>query len=167
MQRVHLVALFVCVLACSTAGAGVMYTYSGGQDPVGGSGINGMMFQFTRAAFVVPQPWIPPYNQPQVLPSQFTSYSYPHSNFLGIAFFTNSVPGNAEGIVFEEPFTLYFVYFPQGSLANYGTYSQVFFGQGTLTLSPATVPEPSSLMLLASGALGLLGAARGRGKGRS
>ena len=150
---------FACFLAGSIASAGVMYSYSGGQNPgCGGGCIDGMMFQFTVASFLVPHNGLPPFDQPQVPTSQFTSYAYPHANFLGIAFFT--LTGNSDGIAFEEPGTEYFVYFPEGSLANYGTYSQIFFGKGTLVLSPVAVPEPSGLFLLASGGLGLFGAAR-------
>jgi hypothetical protein len=171
MQRlrfVQFVVLVACVLAYGTASARVMYTYSGGQNPGCGAGcIDGMTFQFIAATFLTPfTGYLPPFDQPQVPVSRFTSYTYPHPNYLGITFLTSpedsifTLPPPSDGIAFEEPGTEYFVYFPKGSLANYGVYSQVFFGQGTLTLSPTAIPEPSTLVLLATGGVGLLGAAR-------
>ena len=154
-KRLFVTSLFLLlVFACAMASASITYIYSGGQGQ--GIGLNGLSFQFTVPSLLSPTVGFPPYNSPQVVPGAMTSYTFPTSSFLGINLFT--LPGNADGIAFDQPNQGNFVYFPEGTLGMYGVTSQIFFGSGTLII--AQTPEPPSLLLLASGCLGLLGGAR-------
>ena len=145
--------------ACSMEGASVIYSYTGRQ----GDALPVLSFQFTVPSLLTPTVGYPPYNSPQVPVASMTSYTFPTANFLGINLFTlpgtpGTLPPPSDGISFDQPNQLNFVYFPFGTLGTYGVTSQAFFGSGTLIIAP--IPEPSSLLLLTSGCLGLLVAAR-------
>jgi len=134
--------------------ADVFYTYSGGQGP---GGLNGMSFQYQSPTFVT-------YEDLQIPLASLNYYSIPPTDnygrpLAGLEFAYSS-------FIFdygtEAPYGGFLVYFPDQSFQNFGTYNQMFFGAGTLTVSQTgaiAVPEPP-ISLLFGTALGVLGLVR-------